>query len=220
MAGLVILFFVSSTAITILVGAVFSSREPRPMKLFGIGLVATGLAFGVWTIAVITKPKGMLAAWVTVGVLIFLLALLLFALVWMSELQGQLRVAALAATFVWVIAVIVLRVAYPSHPGFSKNGLFLFNPHGSVAAFEIFGLVAAALPATFRVSRHLKPRDAMVAKLAFTTLVVGGIILITSHDEVLLTFDGWGMGLATLGLLSSFVLRRPARWQTDRKPPV
>ena len=41
-----------------------------------------------------------------------------------------------------------------------------------------------------------------------------------SHDEELLNFDGWAMGLAFLGLLSSFVLRRPARWQTDRKPPV
>ena len=212
MEALVTLFFIASTAAAVLVGATFARLGPRPFRSFGLGLTSSGVAFAIWTIAVITKPEGSLGGWVTVGVFFFFAALVLFALSWVSELPDEQRTIALLVGAAWVVGVVVLRIVYPSHPDFSENGLFFFNPHGSVAAFEIFGLTAGMLPAVFRLAGRLKTRDALVAKVSFVTLVVGGVLLISSHDEVLLNFDGWAMGLAFLALLYSFVARKPETW--------
>lgn len=208
MESLVKVFFVAATLATLAVGVSFVRRGGRPFRYFGLGLVLNSVAFAIWTAAVLAKPESGLNWWVTVGVFWFFGGLVLFAATWVLELAEPQRRAALVVGAAWIVGVVALRLAYPSHPAFSDSGLFFFNPHGSVAAFEIFGLTAGMLPAIFRVARDLATRSAYLAKVGFTTLAVGGIILVTSHDEVLLHVDGWAMGLAFVALTYGFAIRR------------
>lgn len=215
MATLVSLFFIGSTASLLVTGFALSRGRLESLRYFGLGLMMDGIAFGIWTVAVVTKPDEGLGGWVTAGVLFFLASLILFVLTSAGRIAPRQRPILVGATIVYVVAVFMVRVFYPSRPHFSEEGLFFFDPHGAVEALEILGLTAALLPATFEVSRRMRMREGYVAKAAFTTLLIGGILLIASDDRILLTIDGWAMGLALIVLLITFGFRRPEAWLAE-----
>jgi len=209
-----IVFFVGVTVSTLLVGFNFARTKHRSVRYFGWGLGATGIAFGFWTIGRINNPKegDDLELWVTIGVFFLLLGLLLFLLSWTTPLRQQVRNLVLVGGLLYVVALIALRFMYPSEPFIDEDGVLFFNPHGSVGALEVGAVSAAFLPAIFEIGRRLRALDALVAKVAFTTVLMSGIILIASIDKVMITIASWVMAAALLALVGTFVVRQPGAW--------
>jgi hypothetical protein len=217
MSAFVIIFFVGSAAGTLLVGLQFARTNQEALKYFGGGLMAAGIAFAFWTVARIINPDDPddLRLWVTLGVLFLLIAILAFLYSWASKLEERRRNMVLLGGLVYVAVLIALRFAYPSDPFISDDGLFFFNPHGSVAILEAGALAFSVLPATLLAAGQLRSMEATVLQVCITTLVIGGIILITSLDDVTVTLDGWMMGAALAVMLFTFVVRQPSEWLAD-----
>ena len=218
MSGLVIVFFIGSAVATLLIGLQFARSDHESLKYFGWGLVAVGIGFAFWAIARIIDPDDPddLEIWVTIGVFFLLVGLLAFLYSWTSQLEQKNRNLVLLGGLGYIVVLVVLRFIYPSEAFIDDDGLFFFNPHGSVGVMEAGALTFAVLPAMLEVARHLRSMEALVLKVCTTTLVVGGIILILSLDTVAVTVDGWAMGAALVALLLAFVVRQPNQWLADR----
>jgi hypothetical protein len=215
---LAVVFFVGATVSTLLVGFSFARTKQRSVSYFGWGLVATGIAFGFWTIARVINPEeqGDLDIWVTIGVFFLFLGLLSFLLSWATSLHQRTRNLVVAGGLVYVLALIAVRSIYPSEPFIDEDGVLFFNPHGAVAALEIGALTGAFLPAIFEIGRRLRALDALIAKVALTTLLVSGIVLTSSLNKVLITIASVVMAAALIALLGAFVVRQPRVWLESR----
>ncbi len=214
---LAVVFFVVATVSAILIGLGFARTRIRSLALFGGGFVAVGAAFALWTIARIADPADPddLEIVVTIGVLLLFVGLISFFLAWAIGLEATIQRPVLLGGLVYLIALVVLRFVYPSEPFINDDGVLFFNPHGAVAAMEIGAVTGALLPAIFVVCRQLREREALVAKVALTTLLVSGIALIASLDETLITIASVAMVAVFLLLLAVFVVRPPGTWLGD-----
>jgi hypothetical protein len=212
--SLAVVFFVGATVSTLLVGFSFARTRQRSVSYVGWGLVATGIAFGFWTIARVVNPEeqGDLEIWVTIGVFFLLVGLLSFLLSWATSLHPQERNLVLVAAVLYAVVLIAVRSIYPSEPFIDEDGVLFFNPHGAVAALEIGALTGAVLPAIFEIARRLRALYALIAKVAITTLLVSGIVLTSSLNKVLITIASVVMAAALLALLGAFVVRQPRVW--------
>src|SRR5438477_3722261 len=78
MPSQVIFFFVFVT-LCVLATAYLLPRYVQSSSAgrFGLGLGLVGIAFAIWSVAVITKPVDTLYTWVTIGLIIMLGALVL-----------------------------------------------------------------------------------------------------------------------------------------------
>ena len=205
MPALVSLFFVFTTLSALLTGY----RLPRYVpgvaaRRFGTGLCLGGVAFALWSIAVITRQADLLYTWMTLG-LMFLLPALLFFIA-----AGTTGLSAGTQRIVWVAGVaaavfhVLLRLAYPSNPHFSDAGLFYFGEQPYVKFVTISLLTATIIPATWVVSREIAAKSALAAKIfvgACVTELVGSVLLLASNEDALLFPVGWAMGIGFLLLL-------------------
>lgn len=216
MSSLVIFFFIFSTLSILISGFVLPKRVSAPSgKHFGIALILTGLAFALWSYAVVTKSAGStLYTTVSIGALFFLVALLFYLWSGVSHQTKASQQLLLVSGLVFAIVLWVVRLAYPSNPGFSEQGLFFFNPHPVVKFMYIVLMSAAVLPAISAVAGEMRKNNLASAKVfmsAMTAAVIGGILLLVSTDNTLLYLVGWGLGISYLFLLLSVlgVFRTP-----------
>jgi hypothetical protein len=178
---------------------------PSPAaRRFGIGLYLAGGAFASWSYAVITRQADSLYAWMTLG-LLFLLPALLFLIAAATtglSLKGQ-RLT-LAAVVAAAVVHVLLRVAYPSNPHFSDAGLFYFGEQMYVKFVTISLLTATIIPATWVLGRQIGAKSALAARIfigACVTELIGSVLLLSSNEDAFLFLVGWAMGIGFLLLL-------------------
>lgn len=199
MGGQVILFFTFVT-LSVLISAYLLPRyvPSRGTKRFGLGLWLVGVAFAIWSVAVITKPVDTLYLWVTVGLIVILAALVLIVSAATSHLSRSDQQLALLLAVGYAVVLVVVRFFYPSSPYFSGNGLFYFGQQPIVAFLTIALLVGAIVPAVLVVAAEIKQRDLLSSNVfvgACMTQLIGGVLLLSSRDDSLIILVGWAMSI-------------------------
>ncbi len=206
MSQLVIFFFIFATLSILLSGLLLPRRVPTPSsRHFGTGLVLTGVAFVVWTYAVVTKPgTGTLETIISIGALFFLAALFFFLWSGVSAQPKSTQQYLVVGGFIFAVILWVVRAAYPSQPGFSSEGLFFFNPHPIVKFMYIVFMSAAVFPAISTVGSEMRKKHFLSANIFIASMiaaVLGGVLLLVSTENILLYLVGWGLGISYLLLL-------------------
>lgn len=212
MNPLVVAFFLHNTLATLFLGIKFWGKRDMVVKDFGLGLILNGVAYAVWTLAVILRPDN-LKLFVTLGAIFFIASLVTFLLAGIQNLNNKSRQSVmLAGAIVAVVLFFVRTFIFPSQPGFSPEGFFFFNLHPVTQVIYIFGLAFTALPGIHALAA--KFNQASYSRLVLYGLiaqVMGGVMLITSSDVVLLNMIGWIIGISYL-LLWSTLLFNPKAW--------
>lgn len=206
MSNLVIVFFGVST-LSALLSALFLYRlsNKASVKRFATGMLLTGVAFAVWSYAVITKPDDLLPP-VDLGLAFLVVGLLFYVSAATASFSPRSQGMLWAAAIAYVIILWAVRSANPSNPGFSADGLFFFNPDPVVKVMEIILISVCAIPAAFAVARDLGKKLATTGSALVSSmlaLVIGGILLLSSTESAVLYLTGWAMGVAFLTLLAA-----------------
>ncbi len=203
------LFFVMGTGAMWFLAYKFLLAKDATYRHFGAGLGLYGLAFAIWTVLVFTKPEN-LEVLTTLGVIPFALAHLFFLMSSTESLKAKNRSLIIMSGVVYLAALFLLRTfVYPSHPGFSENGLFYFNAQPPVVAFYIGAFAASLVPAIYSVSQKMKDETLKyVTQIGFTIAAIGGIVLVTSLDDNLQTINGWVMGFTYAVLLWTYSVKK------------
>ena len=212
----VVVFFLHNVAATFLLGMKFRSRRDPVFKDFGSALILNGVAYTIWSAAVILRPDN-LKPLVTLGVLFFLASLVFFLSAGIRK-TGTLKQGPVLWTGLVVALVLFLvrTYVYPSEPGFSQEGLFFFHAHPVAQLIYIFGLALTALRGIDALaSKFTDPFYARLVRYGFTIQVMGGIILLTSTDTLALYIDGWIIGTVYFALWTLLLFNRKA-WATVR----
>lgn len=200
MAGLVILFFVFVT-LCVFATAYLLPRyvQSSSARRFGLGLALVGIAFAIWSFAVITKPVDTLYLWVTIGLVIMIAALVLIVSAATSHLRQSEQQLALGLTIVFAAVLIVVRFFYPSTPYFSAAGLFYFGQQPVITFLTVALLGGTIVPAVLAIAREMKEKDLLSSNVFIgvcMTELIGGVLLLSSRDDNLLILVGWAMGIA------------------------
>lgn len=195
-------FFIIGAAIFALLSARFLSAKKAPYKNFGFGLGAFALAFLVWGVIVGVQPTESLELYMSLGVLPFVAGFLFLVSAatydWIAENRNLAMVFAVA----FLLALFVLRTfVLPSSPGFSENGLIYFNAQPLVELMYVLAFAGGFMTSLQVVSREIKHRlTAALTRIFFNLVVVCGVILLSSDDDVLQAYNGVLMLAALIGL--------------------
>lgn len=206
MNNLVIIFF-SLLTLCALFSAFFLSRlsTKAASRRFSAGLGLTGLAFAIWSYAVITKPTN-LSSLVDLGLVFLLIGLFFYALAGVRSYSSTDQSIVGVVTLLFGLAIWVIRTIYPSVPTFSANGFFFFNPDPRVKVLEIILICVTVIPAAFAVASDLDKKLVTSGKVILSStlvLVICGVILLSNNESTMLYWTGWVMSLAFLTLLGS-----------------
>ena len=190
-------------------------------KAMGRGLMLTGAAFAVWSIAISLKPdQDSLVFWVGIGATTFIVALIFCVQAAISRFSSKTRGVLLSLGLLYTLSLLFVRTTLPSNPGFSADGLFFFQPHDVVKFMYVVIMVAVILPAIQIVADDIRSKSVLTARVISGSLMantIGGILLIVSvmgAQDTLMYLVGWGMMIATsFLLLASFGL-----FQRTKKP--
>ncbi len=210
---LIIIFFIFSTVSTILAGLLLPRlHRTVTTKAMGWGLFLTGIAFGVWSAAVIAKPAGdSLNFWISAGAAVYIGALLFFTRAAVSKLQRNTQQLLTASVAVYAVVLWFVRLALPSNPGFSTDGLFYFQPSDIVSFMYIVLMAAVVLHAVQLTSEDIRESDktsAQTFSIALVSLFIGGVLLLVGVMDVqdtLMYLVGWGMAIAQFILLLTVI---------------
>ena len=205
------LFFVTGAAAMWFLAYRFMSAKDAVFRHFGTGLALYGVAFAIWSIAVLAKPTN-LEALTTLGVIPFAAAHLFYLMASTEKVKASNRSLVIFGGITYLVALFLLRTfVYPSHPGFSENGLFYFHAQPPVIALYIGAFAASLLPAINAVCQAMKDKQLkLISQIGFTVAAIGGIVLVTSYDDNLQTINGWIMGITYLALLTTFAKKKVA----------
>lgn len=208
---LVVAFFLHNVLATLLLGFKFRGRADSVFKNFGSSLILNGVAFTVWSVAVVLKPQN-LEVYITIGALFFVASLVTFLAAGIQNVNESQRRSLLFVGSIVAVALFLARTfMYPSEPGFSPEGLFFFNPHPIVQFIYIFGLALTALPAIDALANKFGSSVySHLVRYGFIAEVMGGIILITSTNTLVLFVAGWIIGTVYLILWTSLLLNKKA----------
>lgn len=205
---LVPLFFIMGTGAMWFLAYRFWSVKGAIFRHFATGLALYGVAFGIWSVLVLTKPED-IGALTTLGVIPFAIAHLFFLMSSTEKFKAKSRSLILFSGIAYLAVMFLFRVVYPSNPGFSENGLFYFNAQPPVVALYIGAFAASLVPAIYAVSQKMKDDSLKyITQIGFTIAAIGGIVLVTSVDDNLQTINGWVMGLTYTVLLGAFATKR------------
>jgi hypothetical protein len=200
----VALFFIHNVLATLFIGMKLKSHKDPVFKDFGMGLLLTGVAFAIWTAAVLFKPAN-LDLFVTVGAFFFIISLMSFLAAGLQRVAN--RSSLMTVGFVVALLLFILRTfVYPSNPSFSPEGLFFFNVQPIVQILYIFGLALTVLPATYALANKISNSYySRLFEYGFIIQVMGGILLLTSTNITVLYINGWIIGLTYLVMWTSLL---------------
>jgi hypothetical protein len=195
MAFFVSLYFIHLTIGTAILARYFLSYKEQTIHRFGWGLVGYTLGILFWTIAVAAKPTD-LKPLILSGVTPFLLAHLAFAKV----VSKKNYLTAITLSLI-VVTIIARTLIFPSEPYFSDQGLLFFGLNSVVSALYITTLSVSFLPAILAVTSKMKnTKTRTIMRIGFITLFINSVILVSSHDDLLLILNGFIMTI-TFGIL-------------------
>lgn len=207
---MLILFFFIFITVSIFFSGLLLPRLHRTIatQAMGRGLMLTGAAFAVWSLAVMIKPdQDVLRYWVGIGTVPFIVALIFFLRAAVNRLPTTTQRLFMTIGIIYALVLLVMRTVLPSNPGFSADGLFFFQPHDIVKFMYIVIMVAVILPAIQITAADIQSKDALTARILSGALIantIGGILLLVSVMDVqdmLMYLVGWGMMIATIFLL-------------------
>lgn len=203
-------FFIAGAVITAFLGWRFAVAPVTVFRRFGLGLLCFAAAFVVWSAIVWVQPDG-LQLWSTVGVAVLLPGYLFFLNAVAQDWQPRSRNLLLGGAVAYLVLLFIIRTfLLPSGPAFSKDGLFYFNAEPIVQLMYVIAFVGAALPAVYSVARSISvPWLSRATMLCFNLIVVCGVVLLTSYDDELQTYNGYLMGIAFLALLVIYLRHKP-----------
>jgi len=208
MNPLVVLFFLHNVFATLILGLKLRGRSDSVLRNFGSALILNGVAFAVWSVAVAMMPKN-LELFVAIGSLFFIVSLITFLSAGLQNVSASNRkILLLTGSVVAVVLFLIRTFIYPSEPGFSPEGLFFFNPHPVVQVIYIFILALTALPAIDALASKFTQPYASLVRYGFIAEVMGGLILITSTNTLVLYIDGWIIGSIYLLLWTSLLFSK------------
>jgi len=208
MNPLVVLFFLHNVFATLILGFKLRGRSDSVLRNFGSALILNGVAFAVWSVAVAMMPKN-LELFVAIGSLFFIVSLITFLSAGLQNVSASNRkILLLTGSVVAVVLFLIRTFIYPSEPGFSPEGLFFFNPHPVVQVIYIFILALTALPAIDALASKFTQPYASLVRYGFIAEVMGGLILITSTNTLVLYIDGWIIGSIYLLLWTSLLFSK------------
>ena len=206
----VVLFFAAGAIISAFLSWRFVSASAPPLRPFGIGLAFLAIAFAIWAFVVWNRSDS-LALWSSIGVVAFLPSYYFFLRAATHNWLPKNRNIVLAIAGAYLAILFVLRTfVFPSEPGFSERGLFYFNAHPLVLLMYIFSFAGAFTPAVYSVAQAMSPRWlARTTLVCFNVAIVCGVVLLTSYDDDLQTYNAVLMGIAFLTLFAAHLRHRP-----------
>ncbi len=204
-------FFLLGTLVFAFLAWRFATSPAPVFRQFGIGLAWTAAAFAVWTAIVWIRPEN-LHLWTSAGAALFFPGYLFFLNAATHTWLPKNRYLALSIAAAYLLVLFVLRTfVAPSEPGFSERGLFYFNAQPLVLLLYIVSFVGAFMPAVYAVSREISvPWLSRATLVCFNLIIVCGVILLTSYDDDLQTYNGLLMGIGSLGLVIMYLRQKPA----------
>lgn len=204
------IFFIFVTIAFLLSGILFKrNSNDTEVKKYGKGLVLSGVAFGVWTVAVISNPISItLNNYVSIGLIVFMVAQLINLNIVSSVLSSVNKKVFMTGSFILIIATFVIRFFLPSSPEIIENGMIFFNPNDMVAFLEIVLIAGAMLSSAIVVSNKISESNKISAKTLLISMiisVIGIVVLLTSTKIMLLTLVGWAIAVGVAMLLYSSI---------------
>ena len=205
------LFFAGGTVISAFLAWRFAAAPMPVFRQFGIGLAWFAAAFAIWAVIVSTHPND-LRLWTTIGAAAFVPGLFFFLNAATSGWGPDSRRLALLVAGAYLIALFFLRTfVQPSEPGFSDGGLIYFNAQPLTQLAYIVAFAGALAPAVYAVSRAMTLRWlARTTLVCFNLIIMCGVVLLTSYDDDLQTYNGLLMGVGFLTLFMAYLRHRPA----------
>ncbi|MEI6850379.1 MAG: hypothetical protein WCK26_00250 [Candidatus Saccharibacteria bacterium] len=203
-------FFAIGALLLLLISSYYLwHKKNKTFRLFGVGLVLTGLAFTCWSYVTGFHPEN-IGLYTNIGVLLFLGALISFFLSYTSTIKRKkARIAYWAVGTVALVAFITLRfVLHKSNPGFSEDGFFSFNIDQLVVYAYVVLIAFSMVPAAYGVAAITKSALlAGVTRFGFSLITIGTAILITSPDNYMQIINGTGMvvGIVMIAATHIFV---------------
>lgn len=203
-------YFAFGTIAMLFVAWRFIASKQTPLKQFGHGLLAYGLAFATWTYIVATHPAN-LDLVSTIGVIPFVAGHLLMVNAATHDWQSKNRQLAFGFGGAFLVVLFVLRTwVMPSAPGFSDQGLFYFHADPIVLLMYIVTFAGAFMTALQVVSNRIATRWlAAMTRIGFNMVVLSGAILLAASDENLQYYNGWVMLIGLLMLVVSYLRAKP-----------
>ena len=155
--------------------------------------------------------------YITTGVIFFIASLIAFLAAGNQDIHESNRRSLLWVGGILAAALFLVRTfVFQSNPGFSPEGLFFFNPHPIVQIIYIFGLALTALPAIDALANKFgRSGYSHLVRYGFIAEVMGGIILVTSTNTLVLYAAGWIIGAVYLVLWTSLLFSQRA-WSSAR----
>ena len=204
-------FFVLGTLLFAFLAWRFAFSPAPVFRHFGIGLAWTAAAFAVWSAIVWIRPEN-LHLWTSVGAALFFPGYLFFLNAATHTWLPRNRRLALGLAGLYLVVLFVVRTFIaPSEPGFSERGLFYFNTQPPVLLLYIISLVGAVMSAGNAVARNISvPWVSRATSVCINLVVVCAVILLTSYDDDLQTYNGYLLGAALLALSVIYLRRKPA----------
>ena len=204
-------FFITGAVISAFLGWRFAAGPEPVFRHFGLGLLCFAAAFAVWSAIVWVQPDD-LQLWSTAGVAVLLPGYLFFLSAAARNWQPRSRNLLFGGALAYLAVLFIVRTfLLPSEPAFSKDGLFYFNAEPIVQLMYVISFVGAALPAVYSVARSLSvPWLSRATMFCFNLIVVCGVVLLTSYDDELQTYNGYLMGIAFLALFAIYLRQKPA----------
>lgn len=194
-AIIVTLFFFHGAIASLIIGVKFWEKQDQTVKLFGIGAILNGFAFMTWAILAANYLNN-LRVLAGIASVFLISALLCFFLAGVQHLKSpDSYKAALLVGLIGAVGLFVLRsFIYPSHIIVTEKGFLLFDLDTVVKVAYILAICACLLPSANAVAGKFKKTTLEpLIKGCFTTLAIGGIILVTSHDTGLIVLTGLAM---------------------------
>ena len=208
---MVVAFFAVGTAIMGFLGWRFITGDAPVFRRFGIGLAWCSASFAVWAAIVAMRPDH-LQPWTAIGVALFVPGIFFFLGAATSGWQARNRRLALLGAAAYLIVLFVLRtLVQPSEPGFSERGLIYFNAQPLVLLLYIVAFAGALAPAVYAVSRAMTLRWlSRTTLVCFNLVIMCGVVLLSSYDDDLQTYNGYLMGIVMLTLLGAYLRHKPS----------
>ncbi len=211
---LVLLFFLQNIIVTTLLGYKFFSKKDPIFKNFGIALFLNAAAFAIWSYAIVTKSSD-LNFLVTAGAVPFITSLVFLLLSGAQKVSEATRKNLVVGAVIVGAGLFALRTfVYPSAPSISEEGLFFFNLHPIVQMLYALGLGFTAIPAISFVAAKFKGKYAAAIRYGFLLEVIGGILLMTTSNTLMLYVLGWVMGI-TYFVMCVVLLSNKKAWSVS-----
>ncbi len=201
-----IAFFFVLLAISLLISGFYLPKLAMGKRgnNFGMGLIFSGICFGILGYAVTLGSLESVNRTVTVGLASLMLGMLFFLRSGTQHLSrgGRRSVLIAAATYILILAII--RVYYPTNPDFIGSGLFFFNPHPLVKFMEIILFTGVLVPASLCMMHEIRIGDRISGNafyIAIITIQVSLVVLLASSEDFLIMLDAVAISLALLLLM-------------------